>query len=349
MSISERTGILAAGNWIVDHIKVVDVYPVEKSLANIKREALSNGGAPFNVLQNLSRLGVGFPLRGIGLLGDDHDGHWIREECRRRGINSDSLKCMPGTHTSYTDVMTVETTGHRTFFHQRGANAYLAVHDINIRDANEKVLHLGYLLLLDELDKVDNKGMTGAARILRAAKESGLQTSVDTVSEDSHRFKDVIIPALAWVDYLFINEFEAGRCTGVDLSGEIPDQQALRTAAQQLLSHGVREWVLIHFPKGVFALSWQGEEIVQGAVKLPKSDILSTVGAGDAFAAGCLLGIHDGWEMQHSIQLGVCVAAACLQDVSCSGGIRSYQECTALGDVHSFHTLYQEKVHEEAE
>jgi sugar/nucleoside kinase (ribokinase family) len=345
--MSGRVGILAAGNWIVDHIKVIDVYPVEKSLANIKRKYVSNGGAPFNVLKDLSRLGADFPLRGLGLIGDDSDGQWIREECRLNRIDTDGLKSMRGDHTSYTDVMSVESTGQRTFFHQRGANAFFGVEDIDVRKSNEKIFHLGYLLLLDELDKVDSRGRTGAVRVLSAAKECGLKTSVDTVSEDSDRFKTVVVPSLPYVDYLFTNEFEAGRCTDIDLCQDIPERQALRIAAEQLLQHGVKEWVLIHFPKGVFALSKQGEEIVQGAVMLPKDDIVSTVGAGDAFAAGTLWGIHEDWDMHQAIQLGVCAAAACLQDVSCSGGIKSHRECSALGSLYSYHELYQEKVQEE--
>lgn len=341
--MSERVGVLAAGNWIVDHIKVVDVYPAEKSLANIKREYVSNGGAPFNVLKDLSRLGADFPMRGLGLIGDDTDGQWIREECRLNKIAAEGLKNVRGAHTSYTDVMSVEATGQRTFFHQRGANAFFGVDDIDVRNSNEKIFHLGYLLLLDELDKVDSNGKTGAVSVLSAAKESGLKTSVDTVSEDSDRFKAVVVPSLPYVDYLFINEFEAGRCTGMDLCQDVPERQALREAAGRLLQHGVKEWVLIHFPKGVFALSKQGEEIIQGAVMLPKDNIVSTVGAGDAFAAGTLWGIHADWDMRRSIQMGVCTAAACLQDVSCSGGIKYHQECSALGAFHSYHDLYHEK------
>jgi len=44
---SERRGILAGGNWIVDRPKIIDVYPVQDSLANILRETSSNGGTPY--------------------------------------------------------------------------------------------------------------------------------------------------------------------------------------------------------------------------------------------------------------------------------------------------------------
>ena len=52
----ERSGIVAAGNWIVDHVKLIDVYPVQDSLANIREESANNGGSPYNVLKDLTKM-----------------------------------------------------------------------------------------------------------------------------------------------------------------------------------------------------------------------------------------------------------------------------------------------------
>jgi len=57
-----RSGILAGGNWIVDHTKIIDVYPAQHALANILAEISSNGGGPYNVLKDLVRLQAPFPL-----------------------------------------------------------------------------------------------------------------------------------------------------------------------------------------------------------------------------------------------------------------------------------------------
>lgn len=53
----------------------------------------------------------------------------------------------------------------------------------------EKLFHLGYLLLLDALDKIYEDGTSGASRVLKKACQSGLKTSVDLVSEDSDCFE----------------------------------------------------------------------------------------------------------------------------------------------------------------
>jgi hypothetical protein len=68
---SERRRILAGGNWIVDRPRIIDVYPVQDSLANILRETSSNVGSPYNVLIDLARLQAPFPLFAVGLVGDD--------------------------------------------------------------------------------------------------------------------------------------------------------------------------------------------------------------------------------------------------------------------------------------
>ena len=77
-----RSGILAAGNWIRDHVKTVDAWPQEDGLANILDQNTGNGGGPYNLLKDLSRMGAPFPLTAIGLVGDDSDGRAILEDCR---------------------------------------------------------------------------------------------------------------------------------------------------------------------------------------------------------------------------------------------------------------------------
>ena len=64
-----RSGVLAAGNWIVDEVKLVDVYPSVEKLANIRSQSLGTGGAPYNVLVDLAKLGATFPLAAAGLVG----------------------------------------------------------------------------------------------------------------------------------------------------------------------------------------------------------------------------------------------------------------------------------------
>src|SRR5687767_6209303 len=328
-----RRGLLGGGNWIIDQVKLVDVFPQREQLANIRTQSEGTGGAPYNVLLDLAKLGADFPLFGAGLVGKDPLGDLILADCRKHKIDTKFLRATPDVDTSYTDVMTEQGNGRRTFFHYRGANARWRGEDLDFTKQKAAIFHLGYLLLLDALDEPDAKYGTKAARLLAAAQANGLKTSVDVVSEDSDRFNRIITPALKYVDYLIINEIEAGKTTNFKIrppDGKL-DTVALRHAAGALLQSGVREAVVIHFPEGGFARTRKGEDVWQPSLKLPDKFIAGTAGAGDAFCAGVLLGVHEGWELGRCLQTAVCVAAASLSDATCTAGVKSLSACLSLG------------------
>src|SRR5213083_3729451 len=105
-SNSSRSGLLAGGNWIIDQVKMIDVYPQREQLANIRRQAQGTGGAPYNVLVDLAKLGVSFPLFAAGLDGKDPLGELILADCRKSKIDARFLRATAQAPTSYTDVMT---------------------------------------------------------------------------------------------------------------------------------------------------------------------------------------------------------------------------------------------------
>jgi sugar/nucleoside kinase (ribokinase family) len=327
-----RRGVLAAGNWIIDHTKIIDIYPVQDALCNILSETQGNGGSPYNLLVDLARLGASFPLEALGLVGADPDGETIYADCRQHRIATNQLRISKEAHTSYTDVMTVQSAGRRTFFHQRGANALLGPEHFDFTASRAKHFHLGYLLLLDRLDQPDPEHGTVAAGLLGQARAAGFKTSIDVVSEDSQRFPAVVRPALKHTDYAILNEFEAERTTGRKIrTGPGIDGAQLDAAARDLLEAGVREWVVIHFPEGAIAAGRDGGILRQGSVRVAQEKIIGTAGAGDAFGAGLLFGIHEEKPMEECLRSAVCAAAACLTEATCSGGIRSLAQCLELG------------------
>ncbi len=322
---TSRSGILTAGNWIIDQVKIIDVFPQRDQLANIRSQSQGTGGSPYNVSIDLARLQAPFPLSAAGLVGNDDLGRVILEDCRLHNIDTKHLRATPLAPTSYTDVMTEMSGGHRTFFHNRGANALWNGADLDFKKLKARIFHLGYLLLLDALDAPDSAFGTKAARLLDSAQKVGMKTSVDVVSEDSDRFARIVSPALKHIDYCILNEIEAGKTTGFKIretDGAL-NTVSLRHAAGALLQGGVRELVVIHFPEGCFMRTRKGEDFWQSSLKLPDKHIAGTAGAGDAFAAGVLMGLHENWELPRCLFTGVCVAAASLSHPTCAGGVKS--------------------------
>ena len=335
---SARSGLLAGGNWIIDQVKLIDVYPQPEQLANIRRQAQGTGGAPYNVLVDLAKLGVAFPLFAAGLVGKDPLGELILADCRKYKIDARFLRATSEAPTSYTDVMTETNGGRRTFFHHRGANALWDGDDLDFTRVKARIFHLGYLLLLDGLDASDKRFGTRAAALLAAAREAGLKTSLDVVSEDSDRYAHIVAPALKHVDYCVVNEIEAGKTTGFRVrqpDGRL-DTVALRHAAGALLQMGVHELVVIHFPEGAFARTRKGDDHWQSSLNLPAKYIAGMAGAGDAFCAGVLLGLHEGSDLRRCLETGVCVAAASLSDPTCTGGIKPLKAALDLARKYHF-------------
>jgi len=332
-------GILAAGNWIVDYVKVVDRWPAQDTLASILRQSTGTGGSPYNLLLDLAKLGAPFPLSAIGLVGEDEAGRSILRHCQAHGIDTRQLGLTASAPTSFTDVMTVESTARRTFFHQRGANAHLGPEHFDFSRTSAKIFHLGYLLLLDRLDGLEG-GQPGSLTVLQRAKAAGLITSVDCVSEDSDRFQSVISPVLPSVDLFFANDFEAEKLTKIPLRphGKI-DADAVAQAGQRLIALGVQCWVVIHFPEAVYACSAGGDTHWQPSLRVPPAEIAGAAGAGDALTAGVLFGFHENWPLSNCLRLGVSVAAASLSHPTCSEGIHSLAAAQALADRLGFHPL----------
>src|SRR5688500_12517768 len=102
---SARSGILAGGNWIIDQVKMIDIYPQRESLANIRSQSQGTGGAPFNVAVNLAKMGAPFPLSGAGLVGKDPLGEEILAICKKNKIDARQIAATKEAPTSYTDVM----------------------------------------------------------------------------------------------------------------------------------------------------------------------------------------------------------------------------------------------------
>lgn len=328
-----RRGIVAGGNFIRDRIKTVDVYPHEEALANILSESSSNGGGAYNLLLDLAKLDPSLPLSAIGRVGEDADGDAILAECRAALIDTSQLHKTTGMATSYTDVMSVQSTGRRTFFHQRGANAQLRPEDFDFEGTTAQHFHLAYLLLLDGLDQPDAEYGTAAARVLATAKGAGLTTSVDVVSEASHRFPALVIPALKYADVVFMNEFEAERTSGLPLlkDGNVCEELA-DAAARRLLDFGNSEVIAIHCADRSFAWSRAGGMAALGRVSLTENLVVSAVGAGDAFAAGFLLAYTGGLkDLDALLRNAASAAAACVTGSGCSDGLMSITLCLALG------------------
>ena len=63
-------------------------------------------------------------------------------DLKKHKVDARGIKVTPKAPTSYTDVMTEEETGRRTFFHCRGANALWDGKGLDIKKSKARIFHL---------------------------------------------------------------------------------------------------------------------------------------------------------------------------------------------------------------
>lgn len=324
-----RKGIIAGGNWIVDYVKILDKLPGKGMLGSILDEVKNIGGGPPNILIDIACMDPSIPLEAVGIVGNDEKGLFIKETAQKHNINTRWLYTTDEKATSYTDVMTEKDTGHRTFFHYRGANALLGVEHFLPIESNAFIFYIGYLLLLDKLDAYDDEFDVVAARVLSIIQSKGFKTAVDVVSEDSDRFQNIVKPCLKYIDYLLINEIEAERISGhkIRTSHDVINKDNLLTTAKMLLASGVKDLVVIHFPEGGFAMTKNSEWFFAPSFLVEPHEIKGTVGAGDAFCAGILYALHQqNNDIPFALKLANANAAINLFNPTTTGGAVSYEK-----------------------
>ncbi len=331
--MEDRCGITSGGIWVVDRVKTVDRLPSRGMLANIRSEQASTGGGPANVLFDLARMGAALPLAGVGGVGADEGGRLVLEKAREHNVDASYIAQTSDALTSYTDVMTEEGTGERAFFHHRGANVLFGPEHLPVNKLSCRIFHLGYLLILDRLDEADADYGTVAARLLHELRRRGIKTSVDVVSEESDRYRTIVPPSLRHTDYLILNEFEACKIVGraARKKDGALDAREVSKAADELLELGGMELVAVHMPEGFYVLERTGKRCSRGSLVLPDGFIRGSVGAGDAFCAGMLYGLHEGWAPADAGWLGTCCAAACLSCATATDGVGPLDGLLELG------------------
>lgn len=299
--------VVCLGILVADVIaRPVDELPREGSLGFVEQLVLRSGGCAINTATALQRLGLTPAV--AGKVGTDPFGDFLLDVLDERGLDRRLVVRDPSAPTSATVVL-VAGDGERTFLHLKGANARLRIDELD-RELllSGRALHVAGALVLDALD-----GEPSAA-LLSDAGDRGLLTTVDTVWDASGRW-DRILPSLAHVDVFTPSLAEAKAISG---------ESDVEAAADRLRGAGAAEVVVKLGPEGCYVAGAGRIEPVQGV------DAVDGTGAGDAFVAGLLYGLLDGWPIERAARLANAAGALATTAVGGSEGVRTLAETLAF-------------------
>jgi len=289
------------------------------------------GGSACNLGIDLKRLDPQFAVSTIGLVGDDEDGRILLAEADAAGIERSRLKVVPEVRTNYTDAFTSSRSGRRTHLFHAGTSALLTPDHFDFSDVDARILHLGLPGIHAKLDVAWRADANGWVTILKKARAAGIETNLELCSIPAERIATIVRPCLAHLDLLIVNDFEIAALAGkaTDHEGDV-DLATCWEAARTVFAQGAMQFLAVHFPGGAIALTRDGDEIHKPSVAVPSEAVVGANGAGDAFAAGVLYGLHEEWSPGEAIALGHAAAATSIRSLGTTDAVESWRQCLEI-------------------
>ncbi|MFD6194779.1 sugar kinase [Streptomyces sp. NPDC060275] len=274
------------------------------SLDGTESLRLSVAGAESNVAMYLADLGL--PVSWLSAVGDDALGRRVRAAVARAGVDVSGVRTDPARPTGLL-LKDPGAAGTRVHYYRQGSAASALGPDVldDERFGGAALLHL--------------TGVTPAlSPSCRALVERALRTPparrTHAVSFDVNHRPALWPPDTAAAvlrdladraDIAFVGLDEAQDLWGADLTA---------TDVRRLLS-GPRVLVVKDGGRGATAFTGQGACTVPALT----TEVVEPVGAGDAFAAGCLAGLWHGTDLTRALRLGHITAASALRVVGDHG------------------------------
>ena len=279
--------ILVAGEINPDLILSGNVIPEFGQVEQLVDSAgLTVGSSSAIFACGAARLGL--KVAFIGVCGADFFGRFMLDELSRAGVDVSGVIVDPILSTGLSVILSPggSNPGERAILTHLGAIDRLQAEQVTqtlLQKARH--LHVASYFLQTAL-------RPGLPELFQRAHTLGLSTSLDTNWDPSGRWSG-FAELLSRVDVFLPNQKEA-----LAISSASTAERAL-----QVLSRKCRVVVIKCGAAG--ALARRGDESARAAA-LPVQ-VVDTVGAGDSFDAGFLLGWLNGWSLERSLAL----AAAC--------------------------------------
>ena len=308
----EAPAVVCAGMIIADlFVSPLRSLPRPGELVVSDGFLLDAGGCAVNTAVILAGLGVRAGL--VGKVGDDEYGGWLQRSLARRRIVVEGVSTTRRCATSQTVILPVDGEDRR-YIHVPGANAELTAADIAPALPGVRVLAIGGYLALPGLDPGE------AAALLAGARTRGTATLLDIVvprgADDPAK---ALRPVLPYVDCFLPNQDEARQVTGVD---DPADQ------ARALLDWGCASVIITCGADG--AVYADPAHVLQ--VRPLPVEVVDGSGAGDAFTAGIILGLIEGWPAEQRLRFAAALGGSVCRGLGCTGTVFARDEALAAAD-----------------
>lgn len=331
MANMERRGFIAGGTWCLDRNRKIECWPSEDSVGIAWGLEERGGGPACNLAIDIKRLDPSVPVETVGLVGDDDAGRKLIAEADRAGLVRRQMHVSRSAPTHATEAFISQASGQRTHISDLGVSSLLSPDHFDFSATTARFLHLGLPGIHPTMDGVWDEDANGWVTVLKSARRAGLQTNLELCTLAPERLRQLILPCLPFLDTLIVNDSEIGALAEMQtLRSGVTDIAACTEAAASILAHGSMHLVTVHFPEGAITVPRDGPAVFVASVTVPQGEIVGPNGAGDAFAAGFLYGLHENWPHEDSLWLGHAAAACSLRTAGTTDGLAPWRECLEI-------------------
>jgi len=284
---------------LVRHPAAPNLRPGWQLLDDLRITAAGTAAGP---AVDLAKLGAR-PL-SMGVIGDDYEGGLMVDLMAGFGCDMSRMVRDPGgpTHVS---LLFIGPDGERDPIMIRPTGARpLTLADIDLDAVAEAdVLHVGGA---DQLGEFVDEGLT---QLIGHARANDVVVTVDVLAMTDEAMRERLTPALSQAQFFFPNEGQLAEMTGTEDPGD--GVRRLRDAV------GVETVIGTLGGEGSLILGPAGE------AKVPafEVDVVDTTGCGDAYAAGFIVAIANGWDAEAAGYLGAAASGLVATGLGSDSGI----------------------------
>lgn len=271
---------------------LVDFTPHGRSQAGNEIFERNPGGAPANVLAELTKLGGKGAF--IGKVGNDHFGNFLKEVLNNAGIISEGLKFSDDANTTLAFVH-LDDKGDRnfSFYRKPGADLMLEEKDIDFKLIDDAaIFHFGSLSMTDE------PARSATFKAVEYAKQKGKLISYDPnwrppLWRSPDEAKQMMSMGVKYADILKVSDDEMELLTG---------EKDLGKGSKILFEQDVTLVIVTLGARGCYYRFAGGT----GHINTYDTKVVDTTGSGDAFTGAMLYNI---------CRLGKPLSHACRDDI----------------------------------
>lgn len=301
--------VVTLGLHIVDILgRPFSQVPSGQHLTLLDEIRITVAGTAAGTAIDLAKLGA--HVVAMGAIGKDEPGDFLIATYEKYGVETDYLSRKDGVQTS-SSMLLIRPNGERPALHVIGANGELSMDDVDLEViGSADFLHMGGTSLLPKMDGEPTR------RLLEYAKSRGVTTTFDLVAIERPDLLELIEPCLPYVDY-FMPGFEEA----VMMCGLTDRMDVIRFFLDRGASHTV-------FKMGAAgsSIAWKEDGGVR-EIRIPafKVPVVDSTGCGDAYCAGFIVGLSQGWDLERCGLLGTAASGLVIQGLGSDAGIVDLQ------------------------